>query len=431
METTTERLYQIFKIHPQISINSRNISDGCIFFALKGENFNGNLFAPEALEKGAAYCVVDEPPEKPDERFLIVKNVLETLQQLAIHHRRKIKIPVIGITGSNGKTTTKELTGAVLSQKFNTFITQGNLNNHIGVPLSILSIRNKTEIAVIEMGANHQGEIAALCEIARPDFGIITNIGKAHLEGFGGYQGVIKAKTELYHFIARTGGKLFVNQDDPLLMEKSSGIERVTYGGDADATISGSVTMKYPALAIQIMIEGRKLKVASNLAGSYNFYNMLVAATLGNYFGVDIGKIVAGLESYTPANNRSQWMDTGKNKIIMDAYNANPSSMMAALDDFAQSPYPNKVVILGDMLELGEEAPAEHLNIFHTMQTFPFQTVILVGKNFCNIAKGQNVPAFNHVEEAKKYLESFGLSECTILIKGSRGIALEKLLEVV
>jgi UDP-N-acetylmuramoyl-tripeptide--D-alanyl-D-alanine ligase len=429
MKLSAEQIYQLYKKHPFITTDSRNVEEGCIFFALKGDKFNGNQFAAEALKSGAAYCVIDETPLIDDSCFLQVENVLESLQQLATIHRSHLKIQVIGITGSNGKTTTKELTGAVLSQKFNTFITQGNFNNHIGVPLSVLSINEATEIAVIEMGANHQGEIAALCNIAQPDFGIITNIGKAHLEGFGGYQGVIKAKTELYQFIDATGGKLFVNHDDDLLMEKSSGIARITYGNHQGTAI-GAIIAKYPALAIEIMIEGRKLNVASNLAGSYNFYNMMAAATIGNYFGVETEKIVAGLESYTPENNRSQWMDTGKNKIIMDAYNANPTSMMAAIGDFTHSPYKNKVVILGDMLELGEAAEDEHRKVVEMVMKSGFDAVFLVGNNFRHVAESYAVKTFINVLDAKNYLKTSGIQGCTILIKGSRGIALEKLPEV-
>jgi UDP-N-acetylmuramoyl-tripeptide--D-alanyl-D-alanine ligase len=430
MQSTADKIYQLYKKHPRITVDSRNVEAGCIFFALKGENFNGNHFATEALKKGAAYCVIDESPLNGDPRFLQVDDTLQTLQQLAMIHRSYLKIPVIGITGSNGKTTTKELTGAVLSQKFQTFVTQGNYNNHIGVPLSILAVDEKTEMAVIEMGANHQGEIAALSQIARPDYGIITNIGKAHLEGFGGYQGVIKAKTELYEFIRNNGGKLFVNWDDDLLMEKSSGIEKITYGKDKNANISGEVSGKYPLLDVIIYNQGAELKVDSNLAGSYNFQNIMVAAAVGNYFGVDNEKIVAGLRNYIPKNNRSQWMDTGKNKIIMDAYNANPTSMMAAINDFGGSPYPQKVVVLGDMLELGDEAETEHRKVLEVILQKDFSHVFLVGENFRSVAESTGFKVFDNAVEARNHIGSTGLFHCTILLKGSRGIALEKVLEV-
>jgi len=315
-------------------------------------------------------------------------------------------------------------------QKFQTFVTQGNYNNHIGVPLSILAVDEKTEMAVIEMGANHQGEIAALSQIARPDYGIITNIGKAHLEGFGGYQGVTKAKTELYEFIRNNGGKLFVNWDDDLLMEKSSGIEKITYGKDKNANISGEVSGKYPLLDVIIYNQGAELKVDSNLAGSYNFQNIMVAAAVGNYFGVDNEKIVAGLRNYIPKNNRSQWMDTGKNKIIMDAYNANPTSMMAAINDFAGSPYPQKVVVLGDMLELGDEAETEHRKVLEAILQKDFSHVFLVGENFRSVAESTGFKVFDNAVEARNHIGSTGLFHCTILLKGSRGIALEKVLEV-
>jgi len=430
MQPLIIQIYQLFKKHPIISIDSRNISEGCIFFALKGENFNGNEFAFDALDKGAAACIIDEKPSISDSRLLIVDDVLQTLQQLAIHHRSQLKIPVIGITGSNGKTTTKELTGAVLSQKFNTLVTQGNYNNHIGVPLSVLAINDSTEIAVIEMGANHQGEIEALCKIARPHFGIITNIGKAHIEGFGSYQGVIQAKTELYHFIKESGGKLFVNQEDDLLIEKSEGIERITYGCETKANINGHILEKYPLLTIKLFLQNTGFIVKSKLAGSFNFFNMMAAATIGAYFGVETEKIVSGLENYTPKNNRSQWIDTGKNKIIMDAYNANPTSMMAAINDFADAPYRGKVVILGDMLELGEEAEDEHRKIVEFVSGSAFQSVFLVGKNFSAVSGSAAIGTFINVVEAKNHLKAAGINDCTILIKGSRGIALEKILEI-
>lgn len=431
MKTDYAQLYSVFRDHPRVSTDSRNVETGSLFFALKGDNFDGNRYAADALEKGAAFAIVDDKTLAPDNRLITVRNALETLQELALYHRKKLMIPIIGITGSNGKTTTKELISAVLSRKYRTFATRGNLNNHIGVPLSLLSIDSTHEIAVIEMGANHQREITTLSRIAHPDFGIITNIGKAHLEGFGGYTGVIKAKTELYKFISETHGKLFVNADDPLLMEKSAGINSIYYGNDLKAAVGGKITGKFPFVSAALLIQGKRIDVNSKLVGSFNLYNMLAAACIGVHFGVTPEQAAQALASYKPENHRSQWYETASNKIVMDAYNANPSSMKLALENFAESPFENKMLILGDMRELGPESPAEHTEIRRLISKLGFSDVVLVGPEF-SAKENEQKPftTFTNVDEAKAALRENMPSGKTILIKGSRGIQLEKLLEV-
>jgi UDP-N-acetylmuramoyl-tripeptide--D-alanyl-D-alanine ligase len=399
-----------------------------LFFALKGDHFNGNEFAAKAIENGAAFAIIDQQVFAAGSKFIVVDDVLTTLQQLARFHRDRLKIPVIGITGSNGKTTTKELTGCVLAKKYKTISTRGNLNNHIGVPLSVLSLNAETEIAVIEMGANHCGEIAWLCRIANPDFGIITNIGKAHLEGFGGYEGVIRAKSELYDHIRSVGGKLFVNLDDPLLIRLSQGIETITYGKSADAGIKGEISGEFPMLTVDVEINGEKITINSQLIGSYNFHNILVAAAIGSYFGVEMELIREAIEAYTPENNRSQFVRTHRNQIVMDAYNANPSSMEAAITHFAKSPAPEKVLILGDMLELGDESLAEHQRILGLASGSGAKQILLVGSQFHQVNHDQGNWSFFNADEALEFLSKNMLSGKTILVKGSRGIRLEKLL---
>ncbi len=424
------KLYNLFINHPDISTDSRNIKPDSLFFAIKGENFDGNRFAEEAINKGAAYSVVDDSSLAGRDKMILVSDALVALQQLAQHHRNTLKIPVIGITGSNGKTTTKELIRSVLSQKYNTFATSGNLNNHIGVPLSILSVGGNVEIAVIEMGANHRGEIDTLCKICTPGYGLITNIGKAHLEGFGGMKGVIEAKTELFNFIKKTDGKLFVNIDDKLLNDKSETISRITYGKETESDLQGCIAERFPFLTVNINFGGNNVCVQSNLIGSYNFTNMMAAACIGNYFGVDSDKIAKGLSSYHPTNNRSQWYQSGSNKIIIDAYNANPTSMELAIENFWDAPYKNKIVILGDMLELGNESREEHQKIIDLINDKKFHSVILVGSYFNNLTHNPEIRTFNNVAEALSGIGEMNLTGNTILLKGSRGIRLEKLLEV-
>lgn len=432
-----EKLYSIFLQHPLVSTDTRDIKPASIFFALKGGNFNGNEFAEKALEMGCSYAVVDEQCSGINERLILVADVLKTLQQLANFHRKQLNIPVIGITGSNGKTTSKELINAVLSKKNKVLATIGNLNNHIGVPLTLLRITKEHEIAIIEMGANHQGEIAELCSIAEPDFGIITNIGKAHLEGFGGLEGVKKGKGELYTFIQENKGKLFVHGDDEVLMELAGSNEKITYGTNKLYDIVGSMietkdefisfqwATRYNAANIK-----KSENISTQLVGTYNYYNLLCAACVGNYFKVEDEIINQALREYTPSNNRSQLFKTKNNILILDYYNANPSSMCLAIENFASLNHPNKMVILGDMLELGSESEKEHDAIVNLLQQKNLSNVLLVGPLF--IAAGSKVGAktFSTSDDAVQYLKQHQIKDATILIKGSRGIKLEKVVEV-
>jgi UDP-N-acetylmuramoyl-tripeptide--D-alanyl-D-alanine ligase len=433
-----QKLYSIFQAYPSVCTDTRDIKKDSIFFALKGGNFNGNQFAEQALSSGCAYAVIDEEQYKKDDRYIVVDNVLSTLQLLAKHHREQLKIPVMGITGSNGKTTTKELLNAVLSKKYRVLATKGNLNNHIGVPLTLLSINEKDEIAIIEMGANHQGEIAMLCAIAGPDFGIITNIGKAHLEGFGGIEGVKRGKSELYRYIQNFQGKVFVHGDDEVLSDLSSGNDRITYGTKKLYDIVGSMSEKNDTEFISFQWATRynaaNLKnselVNTQLVGVYNYYNLLCAACVGNYFKVEDAHINAALREYTPSNNRSQLQKTKHNTLILDYYNANPSSMSLALENFASLHHQHKMVILGDMLELGDESAKEHQEIINLLEQRDIDNILLVGPLFMEAGKGSKAKAFASSEEALRYLTEHPVKDTAILIKGSRGIRLEKVLEV-
>jgi UDP-N-acetylmuramoyl-tripeptide--D-alanyl-D-alanine ligase len=422
-----DKLYNIYLQHPVVGTDTRNIKPGSLFFALKGGNFNANTFAKEALNKGAAHAIIDEEAYFV-EGCILVPNVLSTLQQLANHHRRQMHIPVIGITGSNGKTTTKELTATVLGKKFNTLFTQGNLNNHIGVPLTLLGLRKEHEIAIIEMGANHQGEIAELCNIAEPSFGIITNIGKAHLEGFGGPLGVIKAKSELYHHIKKHGGKLFVNADDDLLIDLSKDIERITYGSKPGVDCEG-IDDKESFLAKGIFIDdGIEVEIQSHLAGRYNFYNMMAATCIGFHFGLSLTQIKQAIEGYVPNNNRSQIVTKGDNTIWVDAYNANPSSMKSAIENFAEIPAMGKVLILGDMFELGADSHSEHQTLAEFIDNKKvWDAVYLVGKEFAQTKT--HAQHFENMESFMEWLQNHPLKTKTILLKGSRGMAMERILE--
>jgi UDP-N-acetylmuramoyl-tripeptide--D-alanyl-D-alanine ligase len=417
-----EQLYPIFLKSSGISTDTRKIEAGNIFFALKGPSFNGNMFAEKALESGASHAVIDEKEFQTDERFILVDDVLNTLQQLAKHHRQQLTIPIIAITGSNGKTTTKELTHAVLSTKFNTFATHGNLNNHIGVPLSLLSISSVHEMAIIEMGANHQGEIASYCEWALPDFGMINNIGSAHLEGFGGIEGVIKGKTELYKSLAQNNGTVFYNADDALLEEKSKIIKtRISYGTNTNANYSFELIAESPF--VKIKMQGTE--IASNLTGTYNFPNLMAAAAIGAYFGLSVNEIKQGIESYVPANNRSQIVEKNGTKYIMDAYNANPTSMEAALRSFATLQATKKMIVIGDMFELGETSSSEHLRILQLAAEMTFDKVIAVGEKF---GEHQHLFPFTFLKDAsavKEFLQRNQTEGYTILVKGSRGMKLE------
>lgn len=429
MQINIPQLYRIFQKYRKISTDSRQIVPGSLFFALKGEQFDGNRFSADALKKGAAIAVVDDKRLAGKKDHLLVDHVLETLQKLAIYHRDRLNIPVIGITGSNGKTTTKELISRVLAKKYRTFATTGNLNNYIGVPLSILDIDSTHEIAVIEMGANHQGEIAFLCNISRPHYGLVTNIGKAHLEGFGGYEGVIKAKGELYDYTRENEGRLFVNNDDDLLMELSEGIKRITYGSSKQADLRGEPTDSFPFLSVSVLLNGQTRSIRTSLVGNYNFSNVLAAACIGNYFGVDAKLIVDAIENYRPENNRSQLIRTKNNQVVMDAYNANPTSMELALKNFVKSDHPHKMLILGDMLEIGMESEAEHRKILRLAANLGFSGILLVGPEFSKLADMHLMKSFLTSREAMNYLTTHPVRNHFILIKGSRGIGLEKVLE--
>lgn len=422
-------LYKLFQKHPVISTDSRNIPEGCIFFALKGQYFDGNKFAAESLEKGAAYAVVDDPALVRRTKFILVNDVLECLQKLAGYHRRKLNIPVLAITGTNGKTTTKELISAVLRRKYAITSTQGNLNNHIGVPVTLLGMTAETELAVIEMGANHPGEIATLCQIAEPDYGIITNIGKAHLEGFGSFEGVIRTKSELYDYLRQHHRKCFINLDNELLVSQASGLEKLTYGRTSGAQLQGFPEDGSWYLTVRVLFSKGWLHLKSRLIGTYNFENILAAARVGVHFGIDPLEIQKAVEHYLPGNNRSQLMQKGSNSIIIDAYNANPTSMTVALNNFIRISHPKKVLILGDMLELGNHAPEEHQKIAGIIRQENFAAVYLVGPYFSATDAG---PAnkFATTELLAGYLEKQApFTESLILIKGSRGISLEKILD--
>lgn len=422
-----ELLHKHFLDSSGVCTDTRKISSHCIFFALKGENFNGNLFAQEALDRGAAKVIVDEEAyHKNTGETVLVENVLLTLQQLARFHREFLGLPIISLTGSNGKTTSKELINAVLSKKFKTVATQGNLNNHIGVPLTLLAMNEETELGIVEMGANHLGEIKMLSEIAEPDYGYITNFGKAHLEGFGSLEGVIQGKTELYQFLKKHSRKIFVNSNDPKQLANSEGIERITFGtpqSDFDIQLIDS--------SHHLLIEFKGTKMQSNLVGAYNFANLAAAIAIGAYFKVSKEKIKAGIEGYIPSNNRSQLISKGTNTILMDAYNANPTSMLAALQNFKQAKGENKIMFLGDMFELGKEAEIEHQNIVDYLVENQFGKVFLVGSNFFKtVNNSAHINKFEAFEELKKELENNVPKNATILIKASRGMALERILDL-
>lgn len=429
--TSLKKLYELFLKSGKISTDSRKIEKGTLFFALKGENFNGNKYAEDALKKGAEYAIIDEAEYAVNERLLLVEDVLSCLQQLANYHRRQLKIPILGITGTNGKTTTKELISTVLSEKYKVTYTQGNLNNHIGVPLTLLQMNDDTEFGVIEMGANHPGEIATLCQIADPDYGIITNIGKAHLEGFGSFEGVIKTKGELYDYIKEKSGIIFYNHDNQILEELGEKTpNRVSYGGK-NADLTGETIQSPPYIHAKVNFPKGVLYINSKLIGDYNFENILAAACIGYYFKIDPLNIQKAIKNYQPNNNRSQLIVRGNIKIIMDAYNANPTSMSASVKSFSKTKDANSYLILGDMLELGEYSEHEHEQILNLVKEEGFKNVLLVGKEFSKSAQKFNFPAFINVEDLCEYLKAQGIKNGNILIKGSRGIQLEKILEII
>ena len=421
-----EELYLLFAKHPVISTDSRKVVPDSLFFALKGENFNGNSYASMALGNGAGYAVIDEPEYISGDRCIVVENVLKTLQELSSLHRLRLGIPVIAITGTNGKTTTKELITAVLSKKFKVTATKGNLNNHIGVPLTLLSMTRETSISIVEMGANHPGEIAALCEIALPDFGLITNVGKAHLEGFGSFEGVRNTKAELYRFIEHNGGKIFRNTSNPWLLEMARKLETIGYRTTPEGEgIEGEIVQQSPTLVFRAKFPKGWLYLKTNLAGGYNLENAMAAVCIGNYFGVNPLEIAEALEGYKPTNNRSQFIKTAFNTILMDAYNANPSSMDAALENFKTFDTPVKGIILGDMFELGESSREEHQKIADKVASMRLPMVLLTGEEFSRCRVSPEIKVFRDNDSLIQFLENSNPRGYLFLIKGSRGMKLE------
>lgn len=434
METSISQLHSLFlEAGQKICTDTRKLEKGAIFFALKGPNFNANELAEKAIEQGCGYAVIDDPDFTSVAKTILVNDVLETLQALANFHRKTFSIPFLGITGSNGKTTSKELINVVLSKKFKTLATEGNLNNHIGVPLTLLKVTKEHEFAIIEMGANHQGEIDMLCRIAEPDFGVITNIGKAHLEGFGGIEGVKKGKSELYKYIAEKQGKVFLHGDDEVLQELSSANDKVTYGTKKLYDVVGKInsTSEQVEFAWKTRYTANDLAkspfLKTNIIGVYNYHNLLCAACIGNYFGVNETDINDALSNYQPTNNRSQLQLTAHNKLILDYYNANPTSMRAAIENFANIDAKNKMLILGDMLELGEDSSKEHKQIVELLHEKKLDSYYLVGPIFCSVTDSK---IFKNSEEAAGFLGKEQVKEKTILIKGSRGIKLELVVPV-
>lgn len=413
-------LYQLYTQTYLVDTDTRKIRKGSLFFALKGDNFNGNEFAAEAIKSGASYAVIDEEKYNTLSNTIMVGNVLETLQKLANFHRKQLAFPIISLTGSNGKTTTKELINAVLSKKYATAATAGNLNNHIGVPLTLLSMTPKTEIGIVEMGANHLKEIEFLCKIAQPTYGLITNFGKAHLEGFGSVEGVIKAKSELYDFLRLSKGTVFINTDDALQVKQSSGINAIEFNSN---------DIKFVEAMPFVKVQFKNVIIESKLIGKYNYNNIAVAVAVGNHFNVPETDIKNAIENYTPVNNRSQIIQKGTNKIILDAYNANPSSMQAALENFAQLKDENKVVFLGDMFELGKDSKTEHEKIAKLAVSCNFSKVFLIGKAFSTTSV-KNAYVSESFESFKNSTNYSNINNATILIKGSRGMALERLLDL-
>lgn len=421
-------LYELFIHNPKITTDSRNCPRGSIFFALKGERFDGNLYAEKALAAGCTYAVIDNSDYVSGDRTILVDNVLQTLQQLAQRHRRALGIPVIGITGTNGKTTTKELVAAVLSTKFNLLYTEGNLNNHIGVPLTLLRLTHEHEMAVIEMGASHPGDIRELANIAMPNYGIITNVGRAHLEGFGSFEGVVKTKGELYDYVRRTRGKIFIKKENKDLQDISLGIDQITYGTDSTSFVWGQVNSCNPFLTFDWKQQGKINTVETHLIGAYNLDNALAAVAVGRYFRIPAARISRAIAAYEPTNNRSQLKETPGNTLLIDAYNANPSSMKVALDNFAAMTVSPKAIILGDMRELGPASDELHAEVVAQIKAGNFDKVFLCGEHFRNT--GKEFATFATTEDLIEALKANPLQGYHILIKGSRGIALEKTVDV-
>ncbi len=420
-----QELYKYYCENYKVETDTRKDLSNCIYFALKGENFNGNVFAQQALKSGASYAVVDEEEYQTDDRIFLVEDVLKTLQDLALYHREQLGIPIISLTGSNGKTTTKELVSVVLNQKFNCVSTQGNLNNHIGVPLTLLSMKPDTEIGVVEMGANHPGEIEFLCNIARPDYGYITNFGKVHLEGFGDLEGVIEAKTELYRCLKAHHKKVFINISDPVQVERSKGMDRITFGGeDADFRISFLKADPF------VSVKADQVEICTKLIGKYNYLNIATAVAIGEYFDISLEKIKLAIESYIPENNRSQIIEKDGNKIISDAYNANPNSMTVALENMDQLTDRSKIAILGDMFEIGKNALKEHQIIADLAGRLDIDRVLLTGNTFSRVnIQDKKIKLFSDFTDLKDFLKDNPIKNSTILIKASRGMKMERLID--
>ncbi|MBW2962714.1 UDP-N-acetylmuramoyl-tripeptide--D-alanyl-D-alanine ligase [Mesonia aestuariivivens] len=420
-------IHQLFLESTGICTDTRKLEKRNIYIALKGENFNGNNFALKALKNGASHVIVDDDitPTPEESRIIKVKNTLSTLQNLAAYHRKYLNIPIISITGSNGKTTTKELINVVLTEKYKTVCTQGNLNNHIGVPLTLLAMNKQTELGVVEMGANHQGEIKKLCEIAQPDYGYITNFGKAHLEGFGGFEGVIKGKSELYQYLIKHQKTIFINADDEIQVEKSKGCEIVSFSEGKHA--SQQITFLKADPFVKISTEDNEIN--SQLIGTYNAKNIAAAICIGKHFHVSSEAIKNAIEEYTPNNNRSQIITKNTNNIILDAYNANPTSMKAALENLEKLEAEQKMVILGDMFEVGDTSAQEHQEVINELEKLNFKNMYVCGKAFyhCNTKKTRKFEDFNAL---KTQLETENFENTTILIKGSRGMALERIVGI-
>ncbi len=421
-------LYELFLHHEKITTDSRHCPANSLFFALKGERFDGNQYAAKALEAGAAYAIIDNPEYLSGDRMILVDNVLDCLQQLAHRHRKALGIPVIGITGTNGKTTTKELLASVLATKFNVLATEGNLNNQIGVPLTLLRMNPDHEIAVVEMGASHPGDIDELVHIVAPNYGLITNVGCAHLEGFGSFEGVLHTKGELYDYLRHTNGKIFINQENKDLMGIAHGLEQITYGQHEGAFAVGHVVESNPFLTFDWKQQGKIHVVETHLVGAYNIDNVLAAVAVGRYFKIPAERISRAIAAYEPTNNRSQYKKTERNDLIIDAYNANPTSMKAALDNFASLPVHPKAVVLGDMLELGKTSDELHSGIVRQLQAEAFDKVYLCGQHFARTADG--FPSFTTTEELIAALRQDKLEGYHILIKGSHSMGLENVVEL-
>jgi UDP-N-acetylmuramoyl-tripeptide--D-alanyl-D-alanine ligase len=424
---TIQQLYQLFLQYPSVQTDTRKLQQGDIFFALKGPNFNANQFASQALATGAAYVVIDDQPSEMDERFILVDDVLITLQELAKYHRQQFNIPFIAITGSNGKTTTKELVTTVLASHYTTYTTEGNLNNHIGIPLTLLRVQKDAEMAVIEMGANHQKEIESYCKYVLPTHGIITNCGKAHLEGFGGIEGVRKGKGELFDYLRKNSGTAFIFSDYDYLVDMSKDISTIYRYGTADAAVTGEVIACEPFLKVKMTGGTRLNQINTHLVGEYNLPNVLCAVAIGKFFNVPDEKILAAMENYIPSNSRSQMIEQGSNHIILDAYNANPSSMKAAIDNFAKINATEKILMLGAMMELGEESIAEHENIVDLLKQYNWTNVVLVGGDYSKIK--HPFTYFDNSDKAKDWFKQQQFESSYILIKGSRSMKMEKVLE--